>query len=134
MHHILYCTWWMGGSGVDKMISSSGARFKNENSSYPNYPNYINDFLNFPCHFLGPVIPAPGLYPCLPELNFVPKMITAIFDNKRKSKLLWQSSNICDIRNFVCKIVFVTHFLWSVFLFVFYMGYVCRGVWRGVSV
>ena len=52
-------------TGLDKMISSAGARFENENSS--SYPNYTqcDDIFNFPCHFLGEALPAPALYPYL---------------------------------------------------------------------
>ena len=78
---------WMNQTataGVDKMISSSGARFKMKILII----NVI-DFLNFPCHFLGSVLPAPALNPCLAVFK------TAEFGTSLHSKLT--VLQCCDI-------------------------------------
>ena len=54
-----------------------------------------DDFLNFPCHFLGAVLPAPSLYPCLVQTHL---------RNAKPQFLFWHSQFVLnEVKKFVLK-------------------------------
>ena len=64
------------------MISPSGTRFKNENT--PSYPSHLCDeYLNFPYHFLGALLPAPVLYPHLVTVMTKGLKLNSYYQRKR---------------------------------------------------
>ena len=84
-----------------KWFFSSGARFSKWKLLFISKLHQCDDFLNFPCHFLGAVLPAPALYPCL---------ISGHMNTNVKS--LFKTSHAVRILNRLFTFVFLFLFMW----------------------
>ena len=87
--------------GWIKWFFSSGARFSKWKLLFISKLHQCDDFLNFPCHFLGAVLPAHTLYPCLISGN----MNTNV-------KSLFKTSHAVRILNRLFTFVFLFLFMW----------------------